>query len=199
MNTIKLALVSALYIAAVTAQAETFNLKDYSPYIGAELGSASVNYDSVAGLDASSFYADSFTLATLHGGLELNERLALEAGYTRTDEKNQSFDFGGGVDGTTQTQFSTIHIDAIGKLPVTKKVKALASLGLAHINVDSSGVVSGTDFSDDDSDFGWRLGAGAQYKLSEKVDVRGMLRYMGTNLEGVEHTLEYAVGVNYKF
>lgn len=197
MNTIKLALLSALSVTAINAHALDTNIK---PYVGAELGAMAVDYTTESGVDYSSFYANQLVSASAHAGVELNERLAVEVGYINTSEKSKDFNIGAN-NLSSDIKLTGFYADMIGKHPITENVKALASVGITHLKADATYTNNGTGatVSTDEKKTSYRVGLGAEYKVNDKIDVRGTVRYMDTGIDVVESALQYAVGVNYKF
>lgn len=197
MNTIKLALLSALSLTAINAQALELTPK---PYVGAELGAMAVDYTTESGVDYSNFYANQLTSLSAHAGLELNERLAIEAGYINSAEKSKDFTIGANSL-SSDIKLTGFYVDVIGKHPLTDSVKALASVGITQLKADATYTNNGTGatVSTDEDSTSFRVGLGAEYKVSDNIDVRGTVRYMDTGIDVVESALQYAVGVNYKF
>jgi opacity protein-like surface antigen len=114
---------------------------------------------------------------------------------------------GGGA--VAATDFSTdvssygFTLDAMGYLPIDKKERfeLIGTTGASWtkaeitLNVPSVGSASTSD-----SEFGFRIGGGAQYKLTEKFNVRGLARYQTADFEGlVDNAMKFSVGLNYNF
>ena len=107
------------------------------------------------------------------------------------------------------TNFSTdissygFTLDAMGYLPIDKKERfeligtAGVSWTKAEISLNAPTIANA---STSESEFGFRLGAGAQYKLTEKFNIRGIARYQTADFEGVaDNATTFSVGINYNF
>lgn len=197
MNTIKLALVSALSLTTINAHALDLTPK---PYVGAELGALSLDYSNNSSVDLSSFYADKLTTASAYVGAELNDRLAIELGYINSSEKSKNFN-NGTNNFSSDVKLTGFYADVIGKQPLTDSVKALASVGITHLKGDItlSNTDTGVSVSGDETETSFRFGLGGEYQATDSIDIRAMVRYMDTGIDDIDSAIQYAVGVNYKF
>ena len=101
----------------------------------------------------------------------------------------------------TETSFQAFGLDALGYLPVHDKVDLIGSAGVGYyrFKADYSRFVSG---SDTENNFGWRLGIGAQYHVTDNLSLRGMVRYVDINDSGndaVDDLTDISIGVYYHF
>ncbi len=121
------------------------------PYVGAAIGAPHYG-DTVNGIDGSG----SGVSGKIFGGYQVNPNLAVEAGLAGLGHINNA---NGSVYG------HGAFLDAVGLLPVGSNVSLLGSLGVAHVNLNTS--------NGDDKGVGLKLGVGAEYALSRAVSLRG--------------------------
>ena len=92
----------------------------------------------------------------LFGGYQLTPNFAIEAGVADLGHISSA-------SGTLQGRGE--YLDAVGLILLDNKWSLLGSLGLAHVNLDTS--------NGDGSGNGLKLGLGAQYALASNVALRG--------------------------
>jgi len=90
------------------------------------------------------------------GGYQLNLNLALEGGVA---------DLGHVSDNNASIKSHAEYLDAVGFLPLNPSWSLLGSVGVAHVNIDTS--------NGDDNGAALRLGLGAEYTLSKNIALRG--------------------------
>lgn len=204
-----------IYAAAMTAAlSSTAQAQEINPYVGFDLQHYSINYDN--GLDEA--LDGGLFGGNIHIGNRFNEHFGLELGYFRMREgsKNVNFDLSGATgtpgDALTSTDVKAqgFSLDGMGYFPVGEK-KSIELIGTAGISwtkaeLTLNGTVNGVagSVSDDQSEFGYRAGAGAQFHLTDQVSLRGLVRYqsMGFDSSGFDVTDNawiYSAGVNYSF
>ena len=179
-------------LAGAAQAADDMGLK---PYVGVDVVNVKANYED--GLSAA--FDDRVNGLGIYGGLQLTKNVGLELGYMQTGDGEKTDIGGSGVD--TKVRISGITADVVGTLPVSADgrfaVLGSAGVGRYKARISATGVVAGTG---DDSDFGYRLGAGAQYQFSDNWSARAMLRYTKVDFDDAMNNLVTgSVGVNYKF
>lgn len=208
----KFLLISAVALAPVAAQAESVVFK---PYVGVDLQRTNVeynnNYDIGGGfaLDGEALLEDSLNGFNVHVGSRFHENFGLELGYYRTQDEDKSVASGSTVgpgtvataDFTTSVQIQGITLDALGYLPVADMLDLIGTAGIgwnkAEVSLTVPGVGTG---SVDESEFGFRAGAGAQVNVTENFGVRGLARYQSADFDDVaDNAWTYSLGVNYSF
>jgi OOP family OmpA-OmpF porin len=120
-------------------------------YVGGSLGVPQFT-DQVHGVDS----AGSSVSGKLFGGYRLNPNFAIEAGVA---------DLGRVRNGTGSIRSHGEYGDAVGLLPLGGNFSLLGSVGVAHVNLNTS--------NGDASGVGLKLGLGGEYALSHNVALRG--------------------------
>ncbi len=174
-----IALMAAASALAFTASANAY---DFTPYVAADYT-----------------YTDMQNLAEVNGGkiavgTDYNKYFGTEVFYQRTGSDRVHTE-----DGTDEYSLQSYGLDVYGYLPLgcEQKVSLIGTAGFAFEDIkfkyesDNRGTEHGV---------GYRLGAGAQYNVDEKVSVRALYRYtFADKLGGLDHINEYSVGVKYAF
>lgn len=150
LSTIKPVLTAAILAASLGAlPAHADNL-----YVGAALGlphfgAGNNGFNGITG-------QGSGVSSKLFGGYQFTPNFALEAGVA---------DLGHIKNDTGSVSSQGVFLDAVGLLPLTNKWSLLGSLGVAHVNLNTS--------NGDASGNGAKVGLGAQYALTSNVVMRG--------------------------
>jgi OOP family OmpA-OmpF porin len=117
------------------------------------------------------------------GGYQVNSNFAVEAGIA---------DLGRVSDGTGKIKSHGEYLDAVGLLPLGNDFSLLGSVGLAHVNLDTS--------NGDARGSGLKLGLGSEYALSHNVALRGEYeRYQPAGFGGHPVIGQFTVGVRVGF
>lgn len=140
----------AICAAALAAMA-TLPVHADGLYVGASLGAPHYE-DSVAGIDGN----NSGVAGKLFGGYQFNPNVAVEAGVT---------DFGRVRSDAGSVKGHGEYLDAVGLLPLNESWSLLGSIGVAHVDLDTT--------NGDDSSSALKLGLGAEYAISRNVALRG--------------------------
>lgn len=168
------ALMVAVSAIAMSANAEAL---EYNPYAGVDYTYSDVSHK-----------GPDFNGGKIFVGSQYNQNFGTEVFFQRTlNDKN---------DGVKE-HFSAYGIDALGYLPLgcEQKVSLIGTAGIARYNLSSR--VDGEGHSHADS-WGYRLGAGAEYNVNEKVAVRAIARYV--DLGNYQSDMwEYSLGAKYSF
>ncbi len=209
-------LCTAACLAAFTfpAQAQEVN---FNPYVGFDLQRSTYDYNNsydIGGglaLNGNTILEDSFNGLNIHVGNRFHKNFGAELGYFRTKEESKSIAAGATVGpGTVATgAFSTdvkvqgFTLDGLGYLPLDEKEQfeligtAGVSWSKAEVTATVPGVGSG---SVDESEVGFRAGAGAQFSFTDNINVRGIARYQTADFDGVaDNAWTYSLGMNYSF
>lgn len=122
--------------------------------------------------------------ADLFLGTRITENFGAEVGYSVLKRSHNNLT-GGQV---VNVKMNNPHVDAIGYIPVGNDVELIGSVGLGRLStkVDNkvNGVVTALTANDKSltkTKTGIRLGLGAQYKFSENVGARFMVRHQKGN------------------
>ena len=212
----------ALALAAVAVL--SFGLhpaKAQSPkfYIGADFGSQ--NFSFATGLDR--FFDKSFTGAGVRAGARLNDRISAELSYASysggnksvTLSENETIKLGSetymvrassSIE-TRDMKLTSIGADFYGHFPLgTGAAELLAGGGFASTNIKGDIVVTpdGEDAAVtkmDDDEFRLRVSGGAQFNVSDRVGLRGLIRYYPTDAfdDSIKSSWEGVVGLHFSF
>jgi opacity protein-like surface antigen len=150
-------------------------------------------------INGSELFADSFSGAHVHVGGRFGANFGVELGYMWLPKVEKNI--GGGnmsslkVQGVTLDAMGYLPIDGMGRFEVIGLVGGAWLEGTAKLNGPSFG--TNTDV---DPDWNWRAGGGAQYRLSENINLRGLVTYEAARFDGeVDHALNVNVGLNFLF
>ena len=174
----------------------------FKPYVGADYEYFSANYKDVpgTGVNYDDIFSDSFNGGDVHVGARVHKYLGFEAGYFDTASSNKS-----GLLGTTASSSARIDgwtLDALGYLPLgdSQKFELIGTVGLARTTAKGSVTISGTPYSANGSETKGRIGAGAEYWLTDNLNVRGLVRYQDADFGGLaNNVIVTSLGLNWQF
>lgn len=155
------------------AQAEGF-------YAGGGLGLTQIEDE-----DAGISFDDSAIGWRVFGGYEFTPNFALELGYVDSGEAEDSI---GGID--VDADLTAWTVTGLGILPVNDSWDVFGKLGY----YDGESEVSALGVSADDSESGFTLGAGARFKLSDTVAIRGDFDWYDSDIDTL-----WSIGVGVQF
>lgn len=210
MNTlIKTTLGLAALLIAVPAQAQEFK-PAFAPYVGFDLVHYNVSYDD----GGDNYLEDRLNGFNIHVGNRFSKYFGAELGYTRTRDEDKDIAAGTVIvpglfttaAGKTKVQLQSITLDAMGYLPLDQeeRFELIGTAGIswtkADLNLNIPTNIAAVNLSDDDSEFGFRVGAGAQFNITENVSVRGLARYQKVDFDDVaDRAWVYTAGLNFSF
>lgn len=213
---------SGTMLASGLATAGCIDL-DPKVYMGAEVNGS--QYNSVKDIQLGSNRTDIRTINRTDGksilgnrgaglsgfiGTRLNQYFGLEAGYSIMSKPKGKLTNLVNLNNATnvKTNISNAYVDAIGFIPVTDQLEAMASVGLGFLTTKVSANVSGRagtavdghslSFAARSTNPGVRLGAGLGYKLDENITARLMLRHQQGN-KLVKSVNSVGLGLSYQF
>lgn len=168
------ALMVAVSAISMSTNAEAL---EYNPYAGVDYTYSDVSHK-----------GPDFNGGKIFVGSQYNQNFGTEVFFQRTlNDKNDG----------VKTHFTAYGIDALGYLPLgcEQKFSLIGTAGIARYNMSER--VSGEGHGHADS-WGYRLGAGAEYNVNEKVAVRAIARYV--DLGNYQSDMwEYSLGAKYSF
>ena len=200
--------------SAVMAQAQEFK---FNPYVGFDLQRYNVsyndNYDIGGGLalNGDAILDDSLTGINLHVGNRFHENFAAELGFFRTKQESETVASGATVGpGTVATgNFSTdvrlqgITLDGLGYFPLDDngRFELIGTAGISWTDAEVEATVPGVGVGDaDDQEFGFRVGGGLEFGLTDDVSLRGLARYQTADFDDVvDNIWVFNLGLNYSF
>lgn len=176
-------LCSAMLLTAGAASAA-----DGKTYMGMDLGVSKTDYDNAA---VESVAKETLPLANIYGGYNVNDNFAVEGGVFATLEGDRVLN-----GESNKTKEYGMYVDAVGKQPITPKTSLLASAGLQYSKLR---VANPTD-KVSEKEVAPRFGLGAEHSVSDNTNVRAMARYVFSDYDNaVDNSMQYTVGMNYKF
>ena len=175
--------IGALMVAAsAIAMAANAEAMEYNPYVGAEYGYSFLNGG--AG-------SNNFNSGKIFVGSQYNENFGVEAFYQRTTSDKKAGD---------KAKYEAYGLDAMGYLPMgcEQKVALVGTAGLAYYDFKfkpEGGKTNG------EGTWGYRLGAGAEYNVTDNVAVRALARYTKLDQRAAysNDMMEYSIGARYNF
>ncbi len=197
--------------------AQAADVASLNPYVGIDLQRSvydyNDNYDLGGGfaLDGGIILEDALNGANIHVGVRPHKNFGAELGYFRTREEGKNIASGAVVgpatvataDFSTDVRVQGFTLDALGYLPLgaQERVELIGTAGLSwskgEITASVPGVGSATV---DEREIGLRAGAGAQFKLTDQLNVRGLARYQKADFDNVvDNAWTYSLGLNYAF
>lgn len=182
-----LAIMTILF--STSARADDFYFK---PNIGADYQYTYIDYKD----NNDEVLEKSLHGGDVHIGARIHKNLGFEAGYLRTAEATKDNVLGSGLD--TKIKLTGYTFDALGYLPLGNgKFELIGTAGITRIKADLS--IPGIG-SDSESETKGRVGGGAQYWLSDNLNVRTLVRYQGASFSDVANGAVIGnVGLNYQF
>ncbi|MCD8566375.1 MAG: porin family protein [Alphaproteobacteria bacterium] len=211
MKTLKLSAACMAALAGMAAWSSIAGAQEpqFQPYIGFDLQRNHVSYadDSVGGVSFNwgEGLEDNLDGLNIHVGNRFNKHVGLELGYFRTKEESKTFDLLPATPVTSKVMLQGVTLDALGYIPVTPndKLELIGTAGVSYswvdVELDTGALGLGT-LKDDEGEFGFRAGAGAQFNITDNLNVRGLARYQSADFDGVADNIwVYTVGLNYSF
>ena len=152
MNTHTLKPVLAGLLVVGGLGAATAHAADSGFYIGGSVGGARYQ-DNINGVSGG---GDGVS-GKVYGGYQLNPYVSFEGGYA---------DLGHVDNGTGRVDGRAEYLDVVGSLPVGGNFSLLGSVGIAHVNLDTSG--------------GDGSGNGPKFRFGRRVFAEQQLRFAGS-------------------
>ena len=180
-NIALLAAVSAIVLAG------NANALEFRPYVGAQYNATHVNYkNAVTNVDLNSY--------SVFVGTDYNRFFGTEVFYQNSNKWHKV------IDGDKKKlDFAAYGLDGYAYLPLgcDRVFSLFATAGIANYDFDEASDANGKG---DDNGLGYRLGAGAQYNITNNVAVRALGRYIWTDkLDQMDHMAEFSMGLKYSF
>ena len=92
-------------------------------------------------------------------------------------------------------RYSGVYGDVVGMYPMADDLSLLGSLGYARVKPESN--LASSSIANDSN--AYRFGVGAQWDISNKIGVRAIVRYVGTDFASINNYVQGTVGLNYQF
>lgn len=91
-------------------------------------------------------------------------------------------------------------LDGLGYLPLgdSESFDLIGTAGISRIKAKLS--IPAASYTDDDTEFGFRVGAGVQYNITETWNARTLVRYQSADFDDIaKNAVVWTAGVNYAF
>ena len=192
-KTLLLASVACLISSAASANMMDDAKRIYhesTPYIGMDYAYTNLDLKGPA-----KHAKENFNSAKLNLGIDMGKHLGLEAFYQFGGARKAHLreDQGGG---TKKFKFNAYGIDAYGYMPLgcAQKFSLVGTAGMAIYDTELK-------YNDkvSKSKVGYRVGGGAQYKLTDKMAARVIGRYGYVGSKQLNHVAEVTAGLRYSF
>jgi opacity protein-like surface antigen len=195
----------ATLLAAAPTQAQVFGLR--GSYAGIDYVHTSVTYEDVpvsvsppVFVNGSQFYEDTVTGFHLHVGTRLHPMFGVELGYVWFPEHDKNL--GGG--NTTRIRAQGFNLDGMVYVALDEERRfeliGLAGVAFTEATAHRNGPMFGGAVSETDPDWTWRAGGGAQYRVSDRLNFRGVVLYQPVSFDAeVDHVVSVHIGANYLF
>ena len=186
-------LTALMAAASMLALASGANAFEYNPYVGISYNYSDTNTKGIGGV-----YNPDFNSGTVSLGTSFNKYFGTELFYQMSDNYAKS-----NVNGKLGSRFQAYGLDLYGYLPLgcDQVFSLLGTAGVAEYQFKNKDLANGLNReTNKDKGIGWRAGLGAQYSISNNVDIRAIARYVNFNkLEAMDHMMEYTIGLKYNF
>lgn len=183
-----LLLASAACIIATSANAKMWN--NFDPYIGADYA-----YDNLNLKGDAKYARKNFNSAKINLGTDITQYSSWEAFYQFGGSRKAHLkDSQGG--GTKKFKFNAYGLDGYGYMPLgcEQKFSLVGTLGAAVYDTELKHKNKITK-----SRVGYRIGGGAQYKITDNISARVIGRYSHVGTRDLKHLAEVTAGVRYSF
>ena len=171
------------------------NAMEMKPYVGLDYVYSMVDFEDG---DMDKVVEDDLNAFAITAGAKMHKNFGLEAFYQQSKEESKKT-----LGVKVKDKYKAYGVDAIGYLPIDHegKFELLGSLGIGYYDVDYKlkDRLSGDRISDGDDGFGYRIGAGAQYNITENVAARVMARYVDLDVDGMDNMVDVTAGIRYSF
>jgi len=168
----------------------------FKPYVGADYDEYHVNYSNGNG----GVFADNFNGGDVHVGARVHKYLGFEVSYFDTASEDNSFVYSG-TTLNTSAKLEGWTLDAMGYLPLdeSQKFELIGTVGLARTAAKGTArAVSTVSLSDTETK--GRIGGGAQYWITDNLNVRGLVRYQDASFGGtIDDAIISTIGLNWQF
>jgi len=167
----------------------------FRPYVGADYEYSALNYRH--GEEAK--FADYLNGGDVHIGVRVHKHLGFEASYIDAARSRTVNGLGNGIN--DDVSVSGFALDAMAYLPVDQaaRYELIGTVGVSQLTGSTyvSGLVVLSQFQ---SETRGRVGVGAQYWLTDNLNVRGLLRYQKSSFgDSINDIIIAGVGVNWQF
>jgi len=180
----------------VLISASAVQAQDSGFYIGFDVGGASFDYDTAGQSDV---VEENFVVGDIHAGYQINQYVAVEAGYFATTEEDKLSGSGANTR-VSDLRYVGVYGDIVGSYEVVDNLNLLGSLGVAWAESETDTVGTGTLSVDtgsvESSETAVRVGGGLGYDITDNISARTKVDYMAFDNAPL---LTYTAGIQYRF
>lgn len=186
--------ISLILFTSSAYASETASGFFFKPYIGANYDYTHASYknggDTIAADDLNGFDA--------HVGARLHKYLGIEVAYLQTEQAGKSNVLNTGINTSVQIKGETF--DLMGYLPIYSGLELIGTGGVSSLKGTLALKGVGGHLSQSETEIKGRVGAGAQYWLTDNINVRGIVRYQCADFSGsANNAIVSSLGLNYQF
>lgn len=186
------------------------------PYLGLDYDRVGANYNTVTdhhivsllgpGLNYDQLISDTFDGLDFHMGARFLKYFGAEAGYLWTGDQEKKNLVGiSGLDSVAH--FRGFTFDGLGYLPLgdSQRFELIGTVGVTALNLKAEGylVTTGGNVTEEKlegTEPDYRIGGGAQYWLTDRINARLLTRYQGSSYQGIVASMfELTAGLNFQF
>ncbi len=150
----------------------------------------------INGIDVSPYLEDDLSAFAVSFGLKFNQHFGLEMFYQQSIDGEKDLS----PLEKTETKYKAYGFDLVGYLPVAPQLDLLGSVGVGYYDAEASYEQLGIEvLSLSDDGFGWRIGAGGQFNITNNWGIRVMVRYVDPDVEGLNNMVDISAGIRYTF
>lgn len=176
-------------------------------YAGSDLGVLFISYETSGTVDYNDVYANDLRTFTPWVGYRLHPAVALEAGWSMTENQKQSIDttttLGVALTGDTKVHIHTWFMDMMTRHEIDESWYALGGLGVEyyHYNVDTAiNPAASVGFKTDAKELGYRFSVGVEYQCTDKWSVRALGRAVKADFNDMAaYYTHWSLGAHYDF
>lgn len=190
----------AVVSMAVSAQAASPSTSNndffFKPYVGADYDQVHVNYKD----DSDSVLNDNINGGDIHVGARVHQNLGFELGYLDSTKSSKDNLLGSGLNSNVKVNGETV--DALGYLPIgaPHTLELIGTAGVSRLEASSSYTGALSSLGSSKTEVKGRVGAGAQYWLTDNLNARAIVRYQGADFGDVaDNAIVSSVGLNWQF
>lgn len=137
-------------------------------------------------------------------GIKFNQYVGLEAFYQQSEEGKKTTSNliinGQRVDELeVKYKYKAYGLDLIGYLPLNPQFDLLGTVGLGYYDAELSTKADIGEGNVSDDGFGWRVGVGGQFNITDNWGIRVMARYVDPDIEGLKNMVDISAGIRYTF
>ena len=170
----------------------------FKPYVGADYQYSSYGDKDFGGYKSSDVFQTGLNGGDVHVGARIHKYVGVEASYFQTEQGSKSNVLNTGINSSDRIKGGAL--DVMGYWPIADKAELIGTTGVSYSKVSGTLSIPGTSVSAHTSEWKARVGAGAQYWLTDNLNARALVRYQDASFDGdVAGAVVSTVGLNWQF